>query len=156
MPVESSPILDIHHLGLTVSDIEVSIRFYAETLGLKLLRRREADAPYIGEQTGYPGVRLSVASFQAGSESGRSLEIVQYRNHAGGKSETATNRSGNSHLCFVVSDLEEIFQKLSAQGIRFRSAPVKITEGPNAGGRVIYLYDPDDYVIELFEPPNFA
>jgi hypothetical protein len=28
---------------------------------------------------------------------------------------------------------------------------VLITSGPNEGGLVIYVYDPDDYIIELFQ-----
>ena len=151
-----SALLDIHHLGLTVSDIETSVNFYRDALGLTLIRRRETDADYIGEQTGYPGVRLSVASFRAGSDSHQSLEIVQYRNHNGGKAETSTNRSGSSHLCFVVADLPSAHAQLSARGVRFRSDPIKITSGPNEGGWVVYLYDPDNYIIELFQPPKMS
>jgi hypothetical protein len=31
---------------------------------------------------------------------------------------------------------------------------VRITSGPNEGGYVVYLYDPDGYTIELFQPPT--
>ena len=74
---------EIHHLGLTVADIERSIRFYRDVLGLILVRRRSTDADYIGRQTGYPGVRLEAASFKATPESRQSIELVQYMTHAG-------------------------------------------------------------------------
>jgi catechol 2,3-dioxygenase-like lactoylglutathione lyase family enzyme len=149
-------LVDIHHIGITVRDVEESVRFYSDILGLTLIRRREADADYIARQTGYPGVRLSVASFRAGPESKQSLEIVQYLNHAGSRNDTATNRSGNTHLCFLVHDLEEIYRDLSSRGARFKTAPVRITSGPNEGGQVVYLYDPDDYIIELFQPARVS
>jgi catechol 2,3-dioxygenase-like lactoylglutathione lyase family enzyme len=145
---------DLHHLGLTVADIERSIVFYRDLLGMTLHRRRpHVDNDYVELQTGYPGVVLSVASFKVSPESQQSLEIVQYMNHAGPAAETATNRPGNSHLCLTVNDLRSCYADLKAKGVRFKSEPVVITAGPNAGGLVVYFYDPDDYTLELFQPP---
>jgi len=55
---------DLHHVGLTVADIERSIHFYRDLLGLELIRLRpRVTADYVAQQTGYAGVELSVASF---------------------------------------------------------------------------------------------
>jgi catechol 2,3-dioxygenase-like lactoylglutathione lyase family enzyme len=156
MAAQNRKLTEMHHIGLTVENIETSVQFYRDVLGLTLVRRREVDAAYVGEQTGYPGVHLSVASFKAQPESTQSIEMVEYKNHIGKKSSTATNCPGNTHLCFQTKDLLSAFEELRAQGVRFRSDPVTITAGPNKGGLVVYLYDPDDYVIELFQPPNIA
>ncbi len=60
----------VHHLGLTVSDIEQSVGFYRDVLGLTLVRRRpHVDNDYVASQTGYPGVVLNVASFKVSPES---------------------------------------------------------------------------------------
>ncbi len=150
----TSTLTGIHHIGLTVADLDASIRFYRDLLGMTLVRRREADADYIARQTGYPGVHLSVASFKTGPESQQSLEVVQYRNHGGDRADPATNRPGNSHLCFQTADLTGMFEQLRAQGVPFRSEPVLITSGPNQGGLVVYMSDPDGYTIELFQPPQ--
>ena len=145
---------DIHHIGLTVSDIERSIRFYRDLLGMALIRRRpHVTADYVAKQTGYEGVELNVASFKVGDDSGQSLEVVQYMNHTGPPLDQATNRPGSSHLCLLVTDLRSCYHDLSAQGVRFKSEPVTITAGPNEGGLVVYLYDPDGYALELFQPP---
>jgi catechol 2,3-dioxygenase-like lactoylglutathione lyase family enzyme len=147
----------LHHLGLTVADIERSIRFYRDVLGMTLIRRRpHVDDDYVGLQTGYPGVALNVASFQVGAEGPQSLEVVQYMNHVGPPAETATNRAGNSHLCITVDDLLACRADLTAKGVEFKSDPVTITAGPNAGGLVVYFYDPDRYMLELFQPPRGA
>jgi lactoylglutathione lyase len=142
-----------HHLGLTVSEIERSVHFYRDVLGLSLIRRRSADADYLGKQTGYPGVRLEAASFQLAPEGGLLLELVQYVTHAGAKTDPATNRAGNTHLCFRVDDIQRAYDSLLARGVRFRTPPVAITAGPNQGGFAVYLSDPDAYTIELFQPP---
>lgn len=143
----------IHHLGLTVRDLERSIHFYRDLLGMTLVRRRTTDADYIGRQTGFPGVQLSVASFKVAPDSNPSLEIVQYLTHSAVPSEHATNQPGVSHLCLRVDNLGAAYASLRDQGVPFKAEPVAITSGPNQGGVVVYLYDPDGYTLELFEPP---
>ena len=146
---------DVHHLGLTVADIERSIVFYRDRLGMTLHRRRpHVDNDYVALQTGYPGVVLNVASFKIASDSPVSLEVVQYMTQAGTAAEIATNRPGTSHLCLVVSDLRACCADLKAKGVRFKSEPVTITAGPNLGGLVVYFFDPDGYPLELFQPPR--
>ncbi len=145
----------LHHLGLTVTDIERSIRFYRDVLGMTLHRRRpHVDNDYVAAQTGYPGVVLSVASFRVSPDSPQSLEIVQYLNHSGQPADTATNRPGNSHLCLTVNSLIDCYTELKSKGVQFKSEPVTITAGPNAGGLVVYFFDPDNYTLELFQPPQ--
>jgi catechol 2,3-dioxygenase-like lactoylglutathione lyase family enzyme len=144
----------VHHLGLTVADIERSIVFYRDVLGLTLVRRRpHVDSDYVAQQTGYDNVVLSVASFQI-AEGSPTLELVQYVSHAGPPAAVSTNQSGSSHLCLLVSDLQSAFDELSARGVTFRSAPVRITTGPNSGGLVVYFADPDGYTLEMFQPPE--
>ena len=144
----------MHHVGLTVSDIEKSIAFYRDILGMTLVRRRpRVDADYVARQTGYEGVALSVASFQVLPGSRQTLELAQYLNHGGAPGDPATNRAGNSHLCLLVSDFRACYDDLKTQGVKFKSEPVTITAGPNEGGIVAYLHDPDGYTIELFQPP---
>jgi len=146
---------DLHHVGLTVSDIERSIAFYRDLLGMELIRRRpRVTADYVPRQTGYEGVELSVASFRVHPASGQSIEIVQYMTHAGQPGDPSTNRPGNSHMCLLVDDLRASYEDLRAKGVRFKSEPVSITAGPNRGGLVVYFQDPDGYVLELFEPPK--
>ena len=146
---------DLHHVGLTVSDIEAAICFYRDILGMTLIGRRPSvTADYVAKQTGYEQVELNVASFKVTPDSQQSLEIVQYMNHAGPPSDQATNRPGNSHLCFVVDDFQRCYDDLKSKGVKFKSDPVTITAGPNKGGVVVYFYDPDGHPLELFQPPQ--
>jgi len=147
-------LIDIHHLGLTVSDIERSIEFYRDILGMELIRRRPSvTADYVSQQTGYDNVELNVASFQISPGSKQSLEVVQYMNHAGEPYKPATNQAGSSHLCLLVNDLKTCYADLREKGVHFKSEPVTITAGPNEGGLVVYFADPDGYTLELFQPP---
>lgn len=148
-------LLDQHHLGLTVADIERSIVFYRDMLGMELVGRRPCvENDYVGQQTGFAGLKLSVASFRVRAGNAQSLEMVQYLSNTGEPADPSTNRAGNTHLCLLVDDLRSAHTELSAKGVRFKSEPVEITAGPNQGGLVVYLLDPDGYTLELFQPAN--
>ena len=148
---------DLHHLGLTVADIERSIEFYRDFLGMELIRRRPSvTADYVAKQTGYDAVELNVASFRPHPDSRQSLEVVQYMSNPGEPSDQATNRPGNSHLCLLVDNLRACHDDLLSKGVRFKSEPIEITAGPNKGGLVVYFFDPDGYTLELFQPSNTA
>lgn len=147
--------MDLHHLRITVSDIERSISFYRDVLGMDVIRRRpRVAAGYVAQQTGYDGVEVSVASFRVSPTSRQSLEVAQYLNRAGEPNDQATNRPGNTHLCLLVDDLRACYADLIEKNIRFKSEPVTITSGPNEGGLVVYFFDPDGYTLELFQPPS--
>ena len=96
MPQEQAwSLSEIHHLGLTVTDIERAIGFYRDMLGMELIGRRPSvTADYVAKQTGYPDVELNVASFRVSSGSKQTLEVVQYMSHVGQPSEPATNQAG--------------------------------------------------------------
>jgi extradiol dioxygenase family protein len=55
-------------------------------------------------------------------------------------------------VSFVVDDLDAVYRDLSARGVRFKSPPVVIDHGRNAGAKAVYLLDPDDITLELVQP----
>ena len=52
----------------------------------------------------------------------------------------------------MVEDLEATYAELKAKGVRFKSEPVEINHGRNAGAKAVYLFDPDDITLELVQP----
>ena len=146
MKVES-----VYHTGFTVSDIERSIEFYRDVLGLQLHRRQQGTAAYLSTITGFDGVTLEIALLQTPDGSGM-LELLQYVSHPAPATDRATNRPGNAHLCFKVADVHQACAELRQRGVHLISAPVEITAGVNKGAFGIYLRDPDGFTIELFQP----
>lgn len=142
------------HTGLQVRDIEASVRFYADLLGFTVRQRRLLPAPsYVGSIVGYPDVEMHQAFLDIpGSD--HWLELLEYRGISRGEIDPATGNVGTAHLCLRVTGLNDLYTRLKAAGVDFVSPPVSPTEGPNVGGWVVYLLDPDGIRIELVETPS--
>jgi lactoylglutathione lyase len=150
-------IRDVWHTSFTVSDLDRSVRFYTELLGLELRAQQEQDNAYTRRLVGHPDAHLRVAQLALpGGRSPRSdhvVELVQYLAPAGRSLELATPNVGVAHLAFEVDDLQPIHDRLARAGVKFVSDPVDIAEGVNRGGRTVYLRDPDGITLELVQPP---
>jgi catechol 2,3-dioxygenase-like lactoylglutathione lyase family enzyme len=155
------PVISYFHLSFTVSDLEQSIAFYRDVIGLRLVHRMIHDQAYTSAQIGYANAYLKVALFTVPgmhqSPSGHVLELIEYVNPRGEPMEPATNRPGAAHLALQVDDLHAEFDRLRGLGVRFKSdQPVKITAGRHTGGWTCYALDPDNITLELVQlPQNF-
>jgi catechol 2,3-dioxygenase-like lactoylglutathione lyase family enzyme len=146
----------IFHTGFVVRDLDVSVRFYADGLGLRLRHRQTQDNDYTRSLVGYTDACLRIAQFQlpdgAPPPSGHVLELVEYQAPKGGPADRERNTIGAGHLAFLVDDIEAMTARLTALGATPLSPPAQITEGINRGGSAVYLYDPDGVMLELLQP----
>ncbi len=149
----SAHVREIYHVGLTVSDIERSISFYCDVLGLELAWRQEGDAAYLAELTGVPGAHLRIAFVKTTRSQGTAIELLQYVAPNGTPVDTTPCNPGNAHVCFFVDDLEATYRQLTERGVRFVSTPVRIAAGVHRGSLAVYARDPDSFTLEFFETP---
>jgi catechol 2,3-dioxygenase-like lactoylglutathione lyase family enzyme len=144
----------VHHIGFTVQDIERSIKFYRDYLGMVVVAQWLSAGAHLATITGFQEVKLKIAWLKTTNESQNTLELVEYVSHAGQPQELETNRPGNGHVCFLVEDIWIIYRRLKKQGIQFRSEPVPIPTGMNKGAFALYFRDPDGITVEFFQPPS--
>jgi catechol 2,3-dioxygenase-like lactoylglutathione lyase family enzyme len=148
-------LLGVVHAGFTVADLDRSVAWYGDVLGLSLIRRQRNDNAYTRQIVGIEGAVLDVAFFglPAGSRgaSGQVLELMQYLEPPGGRPELHTGDVGVGHLALEVDDLAAEYERLRGHGVRFRNPPVEIDAGLNRGGWACYLLDPDGITIELIQ-----
>jgi catechol 2,3-dioxygenase-like lactoylglutathione lyase family enzyme len=141
----------LHHFGITVRDLDESIRFYHDILGLGFVSEPSPwfDGPDLARGVGVPGAALRQVGFDAG---GTMLELLQY---ASPPSETSgpllSSNLGASHVAFLVDDVEAKKAELEAKGVEFYSEINVVEEGVLAGWRWVYFSDPDGYPLELVE-----
>lgn len=149
-------IAGIFHTGLTVSDLDRSVAFYREVLGVELVARWDSAQPYLRTIVGFPDAELRIALLRIPGGgvgvSGHHLELLEYRAPRGTRGDPRTCNPGNAHVAFVVEDLDSTYVELKAKGVRFKSAPVEITAGRNRGAKAVYFLDPDDITLELVQP----
>jgi catechol 2,3-dioxygenase-like lactoylglutathione lyase family enzyme len=143
----------LHHTGYTVEDLDRSLAFYGDLLGMEVVARQEKAGGYLAQIVGYPDARVRMAHLRlAGGE--HVLEFFEYLAPSGRIATPLQPRdTGTPHLCFAVDDLQVIYERLLAAGAdTFVSAPVEVDAGINRGARALYLRDPDGIPVELFQP----
>jgi catechol 2,3-dioxygenase-like lactoylglutathione lyase family enzyme len=123
-------ITGLDHLVLTVRDLEATVRFYVEGLGMRLETFGEGrQALHFGSQK----INLHVA--------GREFEP-----------KAAHPLPGSADLCFLTTrPLDEIGARLAALGCPIIEGPVART-GAAGPIRSIYTRDPDGNLIEIATP----
>lgn len=138
------------HGGITVQDMDASLRFYQEGLGLEQEFDRILDAPYLNTVLGLDQDNIRAVYLRI--PGGGFVELLEYR---GIERLSAASRPcdyGAGHLCLYVDDVEQMHARLVSLGFHARSEQVvDITAGPNQGARSCYMADPDGYSVELFQ-----
>jgi len=121
------------HTSITVRNLEESLRFYTEVLGLEFERRRAI-----------PENRAEIA-FVRDPLSGARVELT----HWDGKDQFELGEQLD-HLAFEVDDLDAALERARGLGARVAKEPFRLAGG---SGRLAFLYDPNDVWIELIEHP---
>jgi catechol 2,3-dioxygenase-like lactoylglutathione lyase family enzyme len=159
----------LYHLGMTVSDLARSSRFYCDVLGFRAasaesrehfevhtstegLAFLEAKNAEFDELTSNPGSAIRFVYLQ--SEDGSlTVQLVEYVEGGGHPVDLRHNRPGTPHLSFFVDDIEKKRREVEAFGdVAITSAIVSIT--PTM--RTFYVQDPDGVPVEFLEVASSA
>ena len=125
---------NVDHIGIAVSNIEESIAYYTNVLGLKLLKIEEVESQ-----------QVKVAFIDAGNVKIELLEPMSEKSAVHGFIEK--RGQGIHHVAFGVTGIEERMQQLREQGVRLLSdGPL-----PGAGGAQVAFLHPKDSFGVLYE-----
>lgn len=120
------------HTRMRVSDMEQTIQFYTDVLGLEVLERKVSP-------------RGSHLAFLKVPNSEELIELTSFP-----PSGPVRVQEDLVHLAFQVESLDDTIESLNAKG-------VKVTDGPtttSSGSRFIFIDAPDGYEVELIERPS--
>ena len=147
----TEPFTAVHHVGITVADLERSIGFWTRLIGRPERDRRVLDGPRLGTLLGYPAARIDSCWFDL--PGGVALELLHYLEPVEEAYDPGNAHPGNVHVCLRVDGMEQAHAHALAAGARPVSpAPIEVAQGPRAGWKVAYVRDPDGVTIELLEP----
>ena len=122
------------HTMLRVLDLDKSIAFYTDLLGMKLLRRQD-----------YPSGEFTLAFVGYGDETDSTvIELT----HNWGQKEPYALGSAFGHLAISVPDIYGTCERLAEAGVKIPRPPGPMKHG---GSVIAFIEDPDGYKIELIE-----
>jgi catechol 2,3-dioxygenase-like lactoylglutathione lyase family enzyme len=146
-------VVGTHHTSFTVAELERSLAFFRDQLGLEVVYVREIRDAYFGQIVGLPGCVVKAALLRIAG-SAHYVELLEYLAPAGQPHRPRPCDPGSCHLSLLVEDLPGLYRELHAQGVAFVSEPIEVVAGPNKGGFGVYLHDPNGILVELFQPPT--
>lgn len=134
------PNLRLHHVSIVVRDLERSLRFYRDILGLQPLRR--PDFPVRG------------AWLSCGD---RQVHLVVHDGQTFRDSDNVDNNDG--HFALNTDDFDALVDLLAANGFREDAADgdphrLLVKRSGAAGFAQLYLLDPDRNIVEINAAPT--
>jgi lactoylglutathione lyase len=145
-------LIAIHHISLSVSNLDQSIEFYKE-LGFEVeTKRYNVTQDYFRKVIGYPNAIVHTAFLSSPGEV--RLELMNYITPKGVQLDLSTPNVGSAHICFIVDNIFLEYGRLKQLGFKFKSQVIPIEQGPNEGGYAVYFLDPDGYTMELLQVPK--
>ena len=142
-------IKDVRHMGIVVSDMEKSLKFYRDLLGLKVKSLVDEEGKFLDNMLAHENVKNKVAKLYA--KNGNALvELIDSKSY-GNKKDRDFFTIGASHFALTVDDLNETYDYLIKNGVKFTAPP---QQSPDGFAKVTFCEDPDGTLIELVEVIN--
>jgi catechol 2,3-dioxygenase-like lactoylglutathione lyase family enzyme len=128
-------IAQMDHIVLNVSDIDRSLQFYTQVLGLQAERVED----YRSGKVGFPSVRINEATIIDLFPPERQTKVV-----GEGFAENL------NHLCLAMEneDMQAVVEYLNGKGIDIETGPIK-RWGARGSGTSVYFRDPDHNLVEI-------
>jgi catechol 2,3-dioxygenase-like lactoylglutathione lyase family enzyme len=142
----------MHHIGITVPDIEEGIVFFKAVFGAIEVFHTGAfdvDDNFMKQKLGAaPNSRIRDLVFlRCGN--GTSVELFEYSGEDKSAPQKRTSEVGGTHICFEVDDVFASAERLKAQGVEMLEGPNVVEAGPLAGFKWIYFKAPWGQVLEI-------
>ena len=147
-------VLSADHTGIAVSNLERSLAFWRDVLGFEFSHSAHQKGERPEQITGVKGAELKLAVLK--TPSGHKIELLEYL-APGDRRKNFDLRPcdlGHVHVALIVDDLDAVLKKIADSGWKAAGEPQGLTSGPNAGKRVVYVFDPDGTTIEFMEMPQ--
>jgi catechol 2,3-dioxygenase-like lactoylglutathione lyase family enzyme len=142
----------MHHIGVTVPEIEQGIAFFKAVFGAVEMFRTgpfDVDEAFMQRRLGAaPHTRIRDLVFlRCGA--GPSVELFEYSGEDSKARPKRVSEVGGMHLCFEVEDVFASAERLNALGIELLEGPNTVDAGPLAGFNWIYFEAPWGQMLEV-------
>ena len=138
--------MNLRHVGITVTSVEKSLKFYRDLLGLEVVRIMDESGEHIDNFSALQGVHVKTVKLK--DEMGGMIELLQYYSHPEEAEERSIAQIGCSHFALTVRELDYILDKMKKDGYVINSEP---QFSPDGKVKLTFCRDPDGTLIELVE-----
>jgi catechol 2,3-dioxygenase-like lactoylglutathione lyase family enzyme len=150
-PAQSDMVEAVDAIGMTVSDMDASVKFYAQVLSFEKVSDVEVTGEEYEQLEGVFGLRMRVVRMKLGAEF---IELTQYLAPEGRPIpiDSRSNDRWFQHIAIVTSDMERAYAHLRQNKVRHVStSPQRLPDwNRSAGGiKAFYFKDPDGHALEL-------
>jgi glyoxylase I family protein len=137
------------HVGISVFDLEKSVRFYTEVMGMEVDYRAYHMGEKISRVVGLQDAELNICVVKKNDVR---IELIDYGNQVKKLPEYKDQDSpGLIHISFMVADVDAEYRRLKSMGFEFNSEPMVTREN---GPKICYFRGPDNVIMELYEVPG--
>ncbi|MBC8268136.1 MAG: VOC family protein [Rhodospirillaceae bacterium] len=137
----------VRHIGIVVSDMDASMHFYCDLLGLRSADVIAESGSFLDGLLGMDKARIRTAKLAA-SDGPTLIELLAF-DQPEPTQATPLTAIGPTHVALSVSDLDQLYQRMTKAGVDFNAPPAL---SPQGGAKVAFCRDPDGTFIELVEP----
>jgi len=141
---------DTRHFGIAVKDMEKSLHFYRDLLGLEIIREMDESGNYIDNMLDLEDVKVKTIKLSA-NKGVTLVELLEFRSHSSQSQSREIFDFGASHVAFTVDNLDRCYDYLKNEGVRFNAPPQLSLDGY---AKVTFCHDPDGTPVELVEVLN--
>ena len=145
----------VETVGMTVRDLDRSVRFFTDVLTFELVGTAEVDGEQYERLVGVFGARARIARLRLGDEI---VELTDFLTPEG-SDHPAGSRSNDrwfQHIAIITGDMDRAYARLREHGVEHvSSGPQRLPDwNPEAGGiEAFYFRDPDGHALEILEFP---
>ena len=145
---------EVMHIGITVSNIERSINFYKNILGLTLIGEAFMEGKETDALFAMNNCKVKIA-YLNGSDNiiAPPIELLQFVTPETIKDEAELNKISVSEICFRVDNVEKVYKHLIDNNVECLSEPQEFdfTSYGFSKSKALYFKDPDGIILELME-----
>lgn len=145
---------EVMHIGITVSNIENSIKFYRDILGLTLIGQALMEGKETDALFAMNNCKVKIA-YLNGSDNiiAPPIELLEFITPETTKDKAKLNKISVSEICFRVENIEKVYKHLINNNVECLSEPQELdfTSYGFSKSKALYLKDHDGIILELME-----
>ena len=138
-------IKNFRHICLVVGNLDKSLKFYKDIIGLKVSKKLTVEGEYPETAFNIKGIKLTYVKMYSPNQTKNSPPIFELHYWENPK---ILPQVGYNHISFTVEDIDYEYRRLNELDVKFISRPII---APDSNTKICFGYDPDNNLIEFVE-----